>query len=632
MKPAVKNFSFPKRFFRLSLSARITMYFVLFGIIIGYLSYVINAYYATGQFIDFYRMFILRRLAVVTGGEEPDMLLRIINSQNPTVRAFAAQMRSLSIHSHERVDFGVYVHKTREGRWYRVIPEEKGVFREAGLSAGEAAAIDHSAGRAHFVDHAVPWGRHDDLMVKIDFTRSIDTNRYFMVAKIDRRGILEVIVENRRLILFFTAVLLAISFTLGHLFAVRLMKPVRELSDLSSLIASGEYERTVRLSTPAELSGVARSLNALTDRIRSDIDIIEQRMRAMITMNRIDKAVLSSISKTELLDSVVEIVSSLLPCSNIAIVIRDNERRGFELLSFREKNNAAFLSKKPFIDDAEIHDIIHDSYRIFFQMKNRPGFKLGSFFGRLVGQGVASLVNAPFYMYGEYMGSLIISSGDVMGYSEDQERTIMMLSDQVGVALSSIRMLEERENMLLGIMIALTRSIDAKSPWTAGHSERVARYSERIGVEMSLGQVEMRNLSLSALLHDVGKIAVPESILDKDGSLTHEEIRIVRKHPEVGAGIIGDIPAYKSIVPAIYSHHERWDGSGYPAGLAGEDIPLFARIISIADVFDAITDDRPYRRGMPPVEAQGFMERNAGIMFDPGIIEIIKRFTPEKPS
>jgi HD-GYP domain-containing protein (c-di-GMP phosphodiesterase class II) len=453
-----------------------------------------------------------------------------------------------------------------------------------------------------------------------------------MVAKIDRRGILEVIVENRRLILFFTAVLLAISFTLGHLFAVRLMKPVRELSDLSSLIASGEYERTVRLSTPAELSGVARSLNALTDRIRSDIDIIEQRMRAMITMNRIDKAVLSSISKTELLDSVVEIVSSLLPCSNIAIVIRDNERRGFELLSFREKNNAAFLSKKPFIDDAEIHDIIHDSYRIFFQMKNRPGFKLGSFFGRLVGQGVASLVNAPFYMYGEYMGSLIISSGDVMGYSEDQERTIMMLSDQVGVALSSIRMLEERENMLLGIMIALTRSIDAKSPWTAGHSERVARYSERIGVEMSLGQVEMRNLSLSALLHDVGKIAVPESILDKDGSLTHEEIRIVRKHPEVGAGIIGDIPAYKSIVPAIYSHHERWDGSGYPAGLAGEDIPLFARIISIADVFDAITDDRPYRRGMPPVEAQGFMERNAGIMFDPGIIEIIKRFTPEKPS
>lgn len=149
---------------------------------------------------------------------------------------------------------------------------------------------------------------------------------------------------------------------------------------------------------------------------------------------------------------------------------------------------------------------------------------------------------------------------------------------------------------------------------------------------MSLGQVEMRNLSLSALLHDVGKIAVPESILDKNGSLTHEEFRIVRKHPEVGAGIIGDIPAYKSIVPAIYSHHERWDGSGYPAGLAGEDIPLFARIISIADVFDAITDDRPYRRGMPPVEAQGFMERNAGIMFDPCIIEIVKRFTPEKPS
>jgi len=183
----------------------------------------------------------------------------------------------------------------------------------------------------------------------------------------------------------------------------------------------------------------------------------------------------------------------------------------------------------------------------------------------------------------------------------------------------------ERENFLIGILMALTRSIDAKSPWTAGHSERVTKYAEAIGRSLNLNDDQMRVLSISAILHDIGKIAVPEQILDKQGKLSKEEYDVVKKHPKTGADILAHIPSYETILYGVLHHHEHWDGTGYPNGLTEKNIPLFARIICVADAYDALTDERPYRKAWTKEQALQFLDQQKEKMFDPEIVDVFKK-------
>jgi HD-GYP domain-containing protein (c-di-GMP phosphodiesterase class II) len=218
----------------------------------------------------------------------------------------------------------------------------------------------------------------------------------------------------------------------------------------------------------------------------------------------------------------------------------------------------------------------------------------------------------------------IIASGQYeRRFTTGRKDEIGMLAEALNsMASRIIDGTKERENILIGILIALTRAIDAKSPWTAGHSERVTKFAESIGRGLSLNEDQMRVLTVSAILHDIGKIAVPEQILDKPGKLTDEEFTVVKKHPQAGADIIASIPSYETILPGILHHHERWDGTGYPKGVGGNDISLFARIICIADVYDALTEDRPYRKAWSQEQVLQFFEEQKGKMFDSELVDI----------
>ena len=218
----------------------------------------------------------------------------------------------------------------------------------------------------------------------------------------------------------------------------------------------------------------------------------------------------------------------------------------------------------------------------------------------------------------------IIASGQYeRRFTSDRKDEIGMLAEALNTMASRIiDGTKERENILIGILIALTRAIDAKSPWTAGHSERVTKFAELIGHGLNLNEDQMRVLTISAILHDIGKIAVPEQILDKPGKLTDEEFAVVKKHSQAGADIISSIPSYGTILPGILHHHERWDGGGYPKGIREKDIPLFARIICIADVYDALTEDRPYRKAWSREEVLNFFEGQKLKMFDSELVDI----------
>jgi putative two-component system response regulator len=168
----------------------------------------------------------------------------------------------------------------------------------------------------------------------------------------------------------------------------------------------------------------------------------------------------------------------------------------------------------------------------------------------------------------------------------------------------------------------LAGAIDAKDPYTRGHSDRVRRMSMRIAAQLGFSQEKLENLVFGALLHDIGKIGIRDEVLQKKGPLSPEEYQYVQQHPLIGVKIVEGIDFFKDKIPMIRSHHEHYDGSGYPDGLIGEVIPLEARIIAVSDAFDSMTSLRPHRRAMPVDEVLVEMEKGKGRQFDPNILDI----------
>jgi putative nucleotidyltransferase with HDIG domain len=166
-------------------------------------------------------------------------------------------------------------------------------------------------------------------------------------------------------------------------------------------------------------------------------------------------------------------------------------------------------------------------------------------------------------------------------------------------------------------------ALDARDRETEGHSTRVSKLAWMLGEELGLTIQPLKALERGALLHDIGKIGISDDILHKSGALTEDEWRIMRIHPDIGARIVEGIPFLQDTLPVIRYHHERWDGSGYPSGLKGEEIPLYARIFAVADVFDALTSSRTYRNKSSPEEALEYMREQAGCLFDPVIVEAL---------
>jgi len=169
---------------------------------------------------------------------------------------------------------------------------------------------------------------------------------------------------------------------------------------------------------------------------------------------------------------------------------------------------------------------------------------------------------------------------------------------------------------------ALSRTVDAKDPYTFGHSEEVTRYCLAIAQALALGEQDTRDIEIGSRLHDMGKIGVPEAILNKPGKLDPRELATVQRHPEIAADILKETESLKDIRDLILYHHEHWDGSGYPAGLKGEEIPLGSRILSVADSYDAMCSRRAYRAPLPQQTAVAELKRCAGAQFDPDIVKV----------
>lgn len=195
------------------------------------------------------------------------------------------------------------------------------------------------------------------------------------------------------------------------------------------------------------------------------------------------------------------------------------------------------------------------------------------------------------------------------------------LANTVGIAIDNANLYEEKRNTFLETAEALADAIDKRDPYTGGHTKRVTSYSLAMAKHLDLDPSEAENLKLSAILHDIGKIGVPDDVLRKKGKLTDKEFESIKKHPIFGYEIMSHIKSLKDVIPGMRYHHERPDGKGYPDRLQAGKIPLIARVIAIADTFDAMTSDRPYRKALTDAEALKEVRKCAGTQFDPMLVK-----------
>ena len=230
---------------------------------------------------------------------------------------------------------------------------------------------------------------------------------------------------------------------------------------------------------------------------------------------------------------------------------------------------------------------------------------------------IQNMVAAPLVLDGQVIGMLGGFNKITGDFDSTDLKLITSVGNQASIFLTNSILYADLQDLLMGVLHALTATIDAKDPYTSGHSQRVAMISKRLAEMCGLEAEKIQQIYLAGLLHDIGKIGVPEHVLRKNGRLTDEEFQAIKRHPAIGAKILGGIRQLDSVLEGIWTHHERLDGHGYPRGLKGDDIPFQGLIVGLADSFDAMTSDRTYRHALPLQAVIDEIRNHAGTQFDP---------------
>ena len=613
----IKWYSFRKP----SIGGKLVIAFTLFGLIVGYSSYVFHTIVETREYIYLWASTVSDRLYYYSGRGGSDSIMDILNKDGKNIRDVAEKLNNLSLQTNMVIGFNLFYLKKGGNKWRKIFIDSNNIFRSSDAETEKIGELEKMSNSKIHLSDFVSFITHDNLTVQIDISRKIDKNKYVLYFEIHKPGLISMIRENTIIYIIFGLILFIFSYVLANIFINLLIRPIEKLTEGTEAIASGNYGYRFNIRTMDEIGRVKDSFNSMCIQIESHLTEIERRMKHMAMMNEIDKAVLSSSSRSVLLEKVTKIVYSLFHCYYLAILKRNDTRNGFDLLIYYDKMGI-FAVENSFVPDGKIDEVILTQRENIIQMKFTGEDGRTERIRNILGVNVGSVIIAPLNTFDGYFGALVMSRAGFDGFTGDEENSTRMLADQIGVALNSVGLLEEREKLFLGILTALTRSIDAKSGWTAGHSENVAQYSSKIGMRLNFPDEEMSTLTISAILHDIGKIAIPESILDKKGFLTDEEQEIIQRHPQAGAQIIKGIPMYEKILSGILCHHEYWDGTGYPSHLRGEAIPINGRIIAIADVYEAITENRPYHKALGKEEAIAFLKDQKGKLFDPNIVDV----------
>jgi putative nucleotidyltransferase with HDIG domain len=370
---------------------------------------------------------------------------------------------------------------------------------------------------------------------------------------------------------------------------------------------------------PADIEWLSSATSALPT-----VSLLQRAQRHLKTLHRVSEVLAGARDLQALADAALETILDVTAADRAALVLR---RDG---TSTGEADVAAVRMRSPegpfTLSRTIVTDTIAKGVSTFARDASVDArFASGD---SVIGQGIRSVMCVPLRTTDEVLGALYVDSQSGPGrFSEEDLELLAAIGNHTGVALHRVRLLGEIELLLLDTVRAIAATIDAKDGYTHRHSERVATLASRIAAELGLGADQQELAELSALLHDVGKIAVPDSILNKPGRLTVDEFAEMRKHPDHGARILANIksPLVAAVLPGVQYHHEKWDGSGYPEGLSGSRIPLLGRLLGVADFLDALTSARAYHEPKPLGDVVQLIAQGAGVQFDPDIAEAVVR-------
>lgn len=390
----------------------------------------------------------------------------------------------------------------------------------------------------------------------------------------------------------------------------RIMLPLEKLKQGIIHMTGNEFRSFVEIESGDEFEELAESFNAMAGQIGNQFETLK-------TISEIDHLILSSLELDEIVKTVTNRIPTLIDCELVVFTLMHKKERNTPqaYVGYSQGNEIKVVDSVE-VSDREIKALEKNQEILIIPQGEYPQNYLAKFSR----SGKESFAVFPILLDGTLEASIAVGLPHSPDLKEEKIRTVRQVANQVTIALSNARLLQELKQINWGTLIALARAVDAKSHWTSGHSQRVTKLALKIGETIGLASHDLHQLHRAALLHDIGKLGIPSSILDKPGKLTDEERKIIQNHPRMGARILEPIKAFKNIVPMVMQHHEMFNGKGYPDGISGKEICLGARILAVADCFDALISHRPYRAGKKLGTAIKIIREESGKQFDPDIV------------
>ena len=393
-------------------------------------------------------------------------------------------------------------------------------------------------------------------------------------------------------------------------FIRKALLPLEALKTATQRIARQNFTSQVEIEGDDEFAELGTAFNTMSR-------TIEQQFHTMETIGEIDRAILSATDRITILKTTLHRLKAFFAC-DIALYTRTSESsRDFIKVYILKGRRAG----DPYIEYFSIEQsgreqlFAADPHSTLSRDRGLPAFLTDN-----VDETITSYLVLPIAADDGVERSLLLGWQKARALSDDELGQARQIANQFAVALANSQLLANLEKLASGTIEALARTVDAKSRWTSGHSERVADLAARIAQTMGCDEQQVTIIRRGGLMHDIGKIGIPLAILDKPERLTDEEYREIKHHPSIGAKILEPIDAFRNILTVVEQHHEKFDGSGYPNGLAGEEIDLNARILAVADVWDALVSARPYRDGWVHARARKLITEGSGSHFDPQVV------------
>jgi len=346
---------------------------------------------------------------------------------------------------------------------------------------------------------------------------------------------------------------------------------------------------------------------------------IGRHFSSLSEMGRMITKVLTSLDRDKIIRTVLLNAKNVISCDSISLTLIDSPETKMAqtfLMGSEYGDTASVVKRLTIFQLSELRKLgeARDSLIV------ESGEEFYGLLSTMRDRGCVRFVLLPIIIQNQLSGALTLGYTDKLEQMREDCIKARQIADHLASALANASLMEKLDQLNWGTLTALARTVDAKSSWTAGHSERVTNLSLQIGHAMGLTSEELDILQRGALLHDIGKIGIPGYILDKPSKLTADEYTLFTEHPEKGALILEPIKAYCKVIPIVAQHHEWFNGQGYPKGLSGDSICMGAGILAVADVYDALLSDRPYRKGSDKDAVIDHIQEKAGLQFDPQVV------------